>query len=84
METQITVTSSSLAASSLNRRTERAHTSVSRLGKTLSTTRLPAKSEQMSCDRSGPARWKQGAVSPTPGSVPQVWQGVPLKNTVSI
>ena len=84
METHTTVTSSSLAASSLKRRTEAAQTGVSRLGKTLSTRRLPAKSVQSTWLRSGPERWKHGAVSPMPGTVPQVWQGVPLKNTVSI
>src|SRR5690606_14000215 len=64
-EMQRTTALSSLLASSLKRRTDAAQTPVSRLGKMLSTFRLPAKLASVTSERSLATREKGLACSPT-------------------
>lgn len=71
-EMHSTTVLSRLAARTLNSRTLRAHTAVSRLGKMLSTSRFPEKSSSLMSLRLAPVSVKLGALLPTAGRVEYV------------
>lgn len=83
-ERQSTTVLSNFEASTLKRRTEAAHVGVSKLGKTLSTTRLPRKSLNLTVDRSPFTPSKSGAAVPTAGRLPQVFIALPFNFTVAM
>jgi hypothetical protein len=83
-ETQTTRVLSSVAASSLNFRTDALHTPVSMVGKTLSTTRLPWRSSEVKSLKSRPAKVNDGAGAPTSGSSPTVWTSLPRRRVVAM
>src|SRR5690554_7245461 len=66
------------AASLLKRRTEAAHTPVSRLGKMFNTTFFPLQSARDTSASSPLTRVKSGAVAPTAGRLPEVCTELPL------